>query len=48
VTAGTVLPAAAGESEEDVVVGSLLVQSVRRLKLQPVVPGWLAGDQTSE
>jgi hypothetical protein len=31
-----------------VVVGSLLVQSVRRLKLQPAAHGWHAGDQTLE
>jgi sugar lactone lactonase YvrE len=48
VTAGTVLPAAAGESEEDVVVGSLLVQSVRRLKLQKALPDRIAGDPTDE
>jgi hypothetical protein len=36
VTSGTVLPAQAPGAAAEVVVGSLLVESVRQLRLQPV------------
>jgi hypothetical protein len=35
VTSGTVLPGSTADGASEVVVGSLLVESVRRLHLQP-------------